>query len=147
MVLNNNTELEAKRNKLLDSIRKVVGRGFEYSEAYISQCKTRPMLNDAMCYGKITRKYVYINCRCIYDLNEDETERGAIIMKYPIYRVPFNQLINKIELEDLFIKDLEKIYDDIKFALWWETQRMVKIDIEKAECQKYVDIFNKNFKK
>ena len=47
----------------------------------------------------------------------------------------------------LDVKDLEKILDDIKFALWWETQRMVKIEIEKAECQKYVDLFNKFLKK
>ena len=146
MVVVNNVELDVKRNDLLDKIRRIVGRGFEFSDAYISQCKERPMLNDAMAYAKVTKKYVYIGCRCVFTNNEDNTEYGAKIMKYPLYKVPSNQLVKKIDLEDLFIKDLEKIYDDIKFAVWWETQRMVKIEKEKEECQKYVDIFNKFFK-
>ena len=41
-----------------------------------------------------------------------------------------------------------KIINDIKFALWWEKDvRMKKIEAEMADCQKYVDLFNKFLKK
>ena len=146
MVVVDNKELEAKRNDLLEKIRKIVGRGFEYSNAYISKCSGAPILNDTMQYGKVTKKYVYINCRCVFSNNEDGTEYGAVILKYSLYKYFDGQNVTKINLEDLFIKDLRKIYEDIKFALWWETKRMAKIEAEKAECQKYVDIFNKFLK-
>ena len=71
------------------------------------------------------------------------TEYGAVIRKYPICKVPSYQIVNKIALEDLFVCDLEKIVKDIKFALWWENERMNKLKLEMVKCQKYVDLFNK----
>jgi hypothetical protein len=145
MVYDRNIELKEKQEKLLAELRKIVGRGFECSEAYMKQCKweANRIGEQDIRYGKVTKKYVYIGCRVIYSTNEENTEYGAIIRKYPICKVPSFQIVNKIALEDLFVKDLEKIVDDIKFALWWENQRMKKIKAEMEECQKYVDMYNK----
>ena len=53
-------------------------------------------------------------------------------------------VITKIEYEQLFTKDLQKIYDDLLFYLWWEKSvRLPKIEKEYTECKKYADIFDK----
>ena len=147
MVFDRNIELKEKQQKLLAELRKIVGRGFECSDAYLAQCRweCNRIGKGERRFGKITKKYVYVPCRAIYTTNEENTEYGAEILKYSVCTTSGNT--DKIALEDLYVKDLEKILDDIKFALWWETQRMAKIEIEKAECQKYVDLFNKFLKK
>ena len=135
MVFDRNIELKEKQEKLLAELRKIVGRGFECSEAYMKQCKweANRIGEQDVRYGKVTKKYVYIGCRAIYTTNEENTEYGAVIRKYPICKVPSFQIVNKIALEDLFVKDLEKIVADIKFALWWENQRMKKIKENKID--------------
>ena len=146
MVFDRNIELKEKQQKLLAELRKIVGRGFECSEAYLKQCKweCNRIGEHEIRFGKVTKKYVYIGCRVIYDTNAEETEYGARIRKYSVCTTQGNT--NKIELEDLFVCDLEKILNDIKFALVWETDRMKKIEAEKVECQKYVDLYNKFMK-
>lgn len=143
MVFDRNIELKEKQQKLLAELRKIVGRGFECSEAYLKQCKweCNRIGKGGRRFGKITKKYVYVSCRAIYTTNEENTEYGAEILKYSVCTTQGNT--DKIALEDLFVCDLEKILNDIKFALWWETERMKKIEAEKAECQKYVDLYNK----
>ena len=143
MVFDSNIELEEKQQKLLAELRKIVGRGFECSEAYLKQCnwECNRIGKGGRQFGKITKKYVYVSCRAIYTTNEENTEYGAEILKYSVCTTQGNT--NKIELEDLFVCDLEKILKDVKFALWWETERMKKIEAEKVECQKYVDLYNK----
>ena len=146
MVFDKYIELKEKQQKLLAKLRKIVGRGFEFSEAYLKKCnyECNRIGKGERQYSKITKKYVYVSCRAIYTTNEENTEYGAEILKYSVCTTQGNT--DKIALEDLFVKDLEKIIEDIKFALWWETQRMKKIEAEKAECQKYVDLFNKYLK-
>ena len=143
MVFDKNIELKEKQQKLLAELRKIVGRGFECSEAYLKQCnwECNRIGKGGRQFGKITKKYVYVSCRAIYTTNEENTEYGAEILKYSVCTTQGNT--NKIELEDLFVCDLEKILKDVKFALWWETERMKKIEAEKVECQKYVDLYNK----
>ena len=145
MVFDKNIDLLAKQQKLLAELRKIVGRGFEFSDAYIKQCdwNCNCIGEQPVRYGKITNKYVYIGCRAIYTTNADFTEYGAVIRKYPICKVPANQIVKKIALEDLFVCDLEKIVNDIKVALSWEMERMSRLKAEMIECQKYIDIFNK----
>jgi hypothetical protein len=144
MVFDRNIELKEKQEKLLAELRKIVGRGFEYSNAYLKQCdfECNRIGEQETRYSKITKKYVYIGCRVIYTTNDEGTEYGARIRKYSVYTTQGNT--NKIALEDLYVKDLEKILYDIKFALWWEKSvRMKKLAAEMADCQKYVDAFNK----
>ena len=143
MVFEENVELKEKQQKLLSELRKIIGRGFKFSEAYMKQCdfNCNRIGEQDIRYGNVTKKYVYIGCRAIYTTNDEETEYGARIRKYSVCTTQGNT--NKIALEDLFVKDLEKIVDDIKFALWWENQHMKKIKAEMEECQKYVDMFNK----
>jgi hypothetical protein len=145
MVFDCNIELLAKQQNLLAELRKIVGRGFEFSDAYMNQCdfNCNRIGEQEIRYGKVTNKYVYIGCRVIYTTNDEHTEYGAIIRKYPICKVPSNQIVKRIALEDLFVCDLEKIVKDIKFALWWENERMNKLKLEMVKCQKYVDLFNK----
>ena len=143
MVFDRNIELKEKQQNLLAELRKIIGRGFKFSEAYLNQCKyeANRIGEQEIRYGNVTKKYVYIGCRAIYTTNEENTEYGAVIRKYSVCTTQGNT--NKIALEDLFVKDLEKIVADIKFALWWENERLKKIKAEMEECQKYVDMYNK----
>ena len=150
MVIERNSELNEKQQKLLAELRKIVGRGFEFSDAYMKQCKweVNRIGEQDVRYGKVTKKYVYIGCRAIFTTNEENTEYGAVIRKYPICKVPSFQIVNRIALEDLFVKDLEKIVNDIKFALWWEKDvRMKQLQAEMEECKKYTDLFDKFYLK
>ena len=148
MVFDRNIELKEKQQNLLAELRKIVGRGFVFSEAYLKQCHydCNRIGEGERQFGKVTKKYVYVPCRAIYTTNNDGTEYGARILKYSVCTTQGNT--DKIALEDLYVKDLEKIINDIKFALWWEKDvRMKKIEAEMADCQKYVDLFNKFLKK
>ena len=147
MVLEGNVELKEKQQKLLAELRKIVGRGFECSVAYLKQCnyEANRIGEQKIRYGKITKQYVYIGCRAIYTTNYDGTEYGAVIRKYSVCTRQGET--NKIALEDLFVCDLEKIVNDIKLALLWEKGRMKYLEAEMAECQKYVSLFDKFLKK
>ena len=121
MVFDRNIELKEKQQNLLAELRKIVGRGFVFSEAYLKQCHydCNRIGEGERQFGKVTKKYVYVPCRAIYTTNNDGTEYGARILKYSVCTTQGNT--DKIALEDLFVCDLEKLLDDIKFALWRET--------------------------
>ena len=117
MVFDRNIELKEKQQNLLAELRKIVGRGFVFSEAYLKQCHydCNRIGEGERQFGKVTKKYVYVPCRAIYTTNNDGTEYGARILKYSVCTTQGNT--DKIALEDLFVCALEKLLDDIKFAL------------------------------
>ena len=151
MVFDRNIELKEKQQNLLAELRKIVGRGYNFSEAYIDHCLKnsgeRPYIGEGFRpIGKTTKKYLYVPCRAIYTTNDEGTEYGARIRKYSVCTRQGET--NKIALEDLFVCDLEKILHDIEFALWWEKGHRLKyLEAEMADCQKYVALFNKFLKK
>ena len=132
------------REQLLVVIRKIVGRKFEFSEAYAKKCGGYPTLGaNERTYSILTKKYVYIPCRVTFGKNV-EGEVGAYFNRYSLYKYFDGVVITKIEYEQLFTKDLQKIYDDLLFYLWWEKSvRLPKIEKEYTECKKYADIFDK----
>lgn len=132
------------REQLLVTIRKIVGRKFEFSEAYAKKCGGYPTLGaNERTYSILTKKYVYIPCRVTFGKNV-EGEVGAYFNRYSLYKYFDGVVITKIEYEQLFTKDLQKIYDDLLFYLWWEKSvRLPKIEKEYTECKKYADIFDK----
>ena len=136
-----------KKQELLDNIRRIIGnKKFTFSEAYIKQCGNTPTIgDDGRNYHAITKKYLFIDCWGRYDYSVEKSEGGWYFMRYPIcYRVGSGQIIHKVELEDMFTKDLQKLYDDIVFYLWWEKDIHLKtIEKELADCKKYVNMFEK----
>lgn len=134
--------LVEKQDKLLAEIRKIVGgKKFAFSEAYLKKVYPRIGVGE-MSYSIVTKKYVYVSCFLQYNNNEDCTEWGALIKKFPIcYRQGSGKFVSKVELEDLFIADLEKILNDIKFYLWWETcENLPKV---RAEYERLLEIEKK----
>lgn len=132
------------REELLTAIRKIVGRKFQFSEAYAKKCGGYPTLGaNERTYSILTKKYVYIPCRVTFGRNA-EGEVGAYFHRYSLYKYFEGVVITKIEYERLFTKDLLKIYNDLLFYLWWEKSvRLPKIENEYIECKKYADIFDK----
>lgn len=132
------------REELLAAIRKIVGRKFQFSEAYAKKCGGYPTLGaNERTYSILTRKYVYIPCRVTFGKNA-EGEVGAYFHRYSLYKYFDGVVITKIEYEQLFTKDLQKIYDDLLFFLWWEKNvRLQRVEKEYNECRKYVDIYDK----
>ena len=133
-----------KREELLAAIRKIVGRKFEFSESYTKKCGVHPTLGaNERTYSILTRKHVYIPCRVTFGRNE-EGEVGAYFNHDSPYKYSDGVNIIKIEYEQLFTKDLQKIYNDLLSYLWWEkSERLPKIEKEYAECKKYAKIFDK----
>ena len=86
MVFDKNIELKEKQEKLLAELRKIIGRGFKFSEAYMKQCdfNCNRIGEQEIRYGNVTKKYVYIGCRAIYTTNDEETEYSARIRKYSV---------------------------------------------------------------
>lgn len=145
MVYERNIELKEKQEKLIAEIRKIIGnKKFTFSSDYFEQCK-----NNTPCIGEgerpyyaLTREYVYCPCRVVFSTNDENTEYGAHIMKYAL--CGYQVTAKRIHLEDLFVKDLEKIYNDITFYLWWEKEVRYKILKTKMdECEKYVKMFER----
>ena len=132
------------REELLAAIRKIVGRKFQFSETYAKKCGGYPTIGEEeRTYCILTRKYLYISCRVTFGKNS-EGEVGAYFHRYSIYKYFEGSNITKIEYEKLFTKDLQKIYDDLLFYLWWEKSvRLPRIKIEYDECKQYADIFDK----
>ncbi len=135
------------REELLEKIRKIIGsKKFTFSDAYIKQRKSTPTIgDDERHYDAVTKKYLFIDCWGCYRYSEAEKEWGWYFMRYPIYyRVGSGQNIHKVELEDMFTKDLQKLYDDIVFYLWWETNvNLPKLKKAYEECLKYKPMFDK----
>jgi len=136
-----------KKQELLDNIRRIIGnKKFTFSEAYIKQRGSTPTIgDDGRNYHAITKKYLFIDCWGRYDYSVEKSEGGWYFMRYPIcYRVGSGQIIHKVELEDMFTKDLQKLYDDIVFYLWWETNvNLPKLKKAYEECLKYKPMFDK----
>lgn len=128
-------KLSETQNKLLADIRKIVGgRKFIFSDAYCNKVHPKIGVGERP-YSVITKKYLYVSCFVQYTNNEDETEYGPVIKKFPIcYNRLTGKFVEKIELEDLFISDLKKILDEIKFYLWWEAN--VQYPKAKAEYER-----------
>jgi hypothetical protein len=131
------------RKELLAAIRKIVGRKFEFSEAYIKLCNYPTIGDRERRYTSLTKKYVYISCHVAFGWNEDNTECGAYFDRYPVVCNSLNGYnITKIEYEKLFTKDLQKIYDDIVFSIWWETTvHFPKVKKEYELCKKYAELY------
>ena len=133
------------REELLAEIRKLVGnKKFTYSDAYIKQINGTPTIgDDGRRYNAITKKYLFIECWGVYGFSDGEY--GWKFRRYPIYYSRGSgENIKKVPLEEVFTSDLEKIYDDILFFLWWEKNfHLPKIKAELDECQKYVKMLDK----
>lgn len=114
-------ELVEKQNKLLADIKKLIGnKKFEFSDAYCNRVHPKIGVGERP-YSVITKKYLYVSAFVVHTNNDDCSEYGAVIKKFPIcYQKGSGKFVNKINLEDLFISDLEKILNEIKFYLWWE---------------------------
>jgi hypothetical protein len=136
-----------KKQELLENIRRIIGsKKFTFSDAYIKQCGSTPTIgDDGRNYHAITKKYLFIDCWGRYDYSVEESEGGWYFMRYPIcYKVGSGHNIHKVELEDMFTKDLQKLYDDIVFYLWWETNvNLPKLKKAYEECLKYKPMFDK----
>lgn len=133
------------REELLASIRRIVGnKTFEFSKAYVKKCGKYPTLGEEdRQYTALTKKYLYINCRVTCGWNADETERGAFFHSYSLYR-GVGEEVRRVELKQLFTKDLEKILNDIVFFLYWERdEHLPRIMKEYEDTKKYNDILEK----
>lgn len=151
MVRDNTSELYAKQQSLLAELRSIVGnKKLEFSNAYIEARKGEyhrlgSVGNDMVYYG-VTRQSVMCPCRVVYTINEDCTEYGANIRKYSLYK--YGQNVKKIALEDLFVKDLEQVVDDIKFFLFWEANvHFPQIKKEYDECIAFKEKYDKMIEK
>lgn len=136
-----------EQEEVIAKIRKIVGsKKFTFSDAYVGKCgKSITVGKDGRTYSGVTKRYVYTNCFLQYGYNDEKTEYGAIIKRYPIcYKTGSGSFVEKVELEDLFIEDLKKILEDIKFSLWWEaTIHAPEVKKKYEEVMAYVDKYEK----
>ena len=125
MVRDKQSELHAKQQRLLAELRKIVGnKKLEFSNAYIHARKGEyhrlGSVGNDMVYHGVTRQSVMCPCRVVYSNDPTNQEYGAYIKKYSLYKYFDGQNVKKIALEDLFVKNLEQVVNDIKFFLFWE---------------------------
>ena len=135
------------RKEIIAAIGKLVGgKTFTFSQDYLEERGgyTPEIGSEERRYSAVTKKYLYISCRVTYGWNADETELGVFFHRYSLYKSFYGENVKRVKLEDLFTKDLEKIYKDIVFALWWEENvHLPRIKKELEECQQYVNMLSK----
>jgi hypothetical protein len=153
MVRDNQSELYAKQQSLLAELRSIVGnKKLEFSNAYIKARKGEyhrlgSVGNDMIYYG-VTRQSVMCPCRVVYSNDPLNKEYGAYIKKYSLFKYFDGQNVKKIALEDLFVKDLEQVVNDIKFFLYWEANvHFPQIKKEYDECIAFKEKYSKFEKK
>jgi hypothetical protein len=153
MVRDNQSELYAKQQSLLAELRSIVGnKKLEFSNAYIKARKGEyhrlgSVGNDMIYYG-VTRQSVMCPCRVVYSNDPLNKEYGAYIKKYSLFKYFDGQNVKKIALEDLFVADLEKVVNDIKFFLFWEANvHFPQIKKEYDECIAFKEKYSKFEKK
>lgn len=115
--------LEEKEKNLRAAIRLIVGsKKFFFSNSFLK--RYQPTIGvGGMTINAVTKKYVYVGCFMQMGFNESNTEYGAFIKKYPIcYQRGSGSFVDKVELDDLFISDLEKLLNELKYYLWWEAE-------------------------
>ena len=132
------------KQKIIDEIRQIVGnKKFTFSEAYIKQCGCWPTIgeNDRE-FGSITRKYVTCRCYAIYCYDKERDDYGYKINRFPVCGCHKEYIKDRLELEDLFTADLQKILDEIKYYLWWEANvRLPRISADFNEAMKYAKLY------
>lgn len=135
------------KQEIIDEIRRIIGsKKFTFSEAYVKKCKTYPKIGEGdRPYTAVTKKYVYCYCYAVYSRKDNGVEEwGYSIQRFPVCGFCKSYVMDKIELEDLFTEDLQKILNDIRFYLWWETNvRIPKLKAELADASKYIPIYQR----
>ena len=151
MVRDNQSELYAKQQSLLAELRSIVGnKKLEFSDAYIKARKNQhhTLGGDSRVYFGVTRQSVMCPCRVVYSNDPLNKEYGAYIKKYSLFKYFDGQNVKKIALEDLFVKDLEQVVNDIKFFLYWEANvHFAQIKKEYDECVALKEKYSKFEKK
>ena len=130
------------REQILSAIRKIVGgKTFEFSEAYVKHNGNTPTIgNNGIHYGRLTRTYLYAPCWGRFEYDEEEEMYGWYFCKLPIMRYTRGERIKKVQLEEMFTRDLKKILDDLIFYFWWETEVHFKsIEKEYNQCKAIVE--------
>ena len=136
-----------KENKeeILNAIKKIIGdTKFEFSEDYINHIGGLPTIGEEACqYNGITKDYLHITCAVTYEENE-QGEKGVCFHKYSIKQKGWKD-VSKVKLDELFTKDLNKLYEDIKYFLWWENNHFKWLEKKYIEAQKYSNLYQKYF--
>ena len=127
------------REELLAKIRKIVGgKKFVFRDVL-------PTIGDEdRPYTGVTKTYLHISCRVVYGWNEEETEVGAKFRRYSVYKDFKGENVSRVKLDDLFTKDLQKVYDDMVFHLWKEKHIHLKeVEKEYKECLEYCMMYDR----
>ena len=137
-------DLEMQHKQLIADIKTIVGnKRFMFSDAFTKRYVPNIGIGDRPI-GSVTKKYVYVSCFLQYGKNGDNTEYGAIIKKYPIcYQRGCGSFVNKVELEDLFVSDLERIVSELRYYIWWEANvHFPAIKAEYEQTLPFIKQFN-----
>lgn len=135
-----------EREEILKQLHDIIGgKKFTFSEAFIKKEGHVLKIGQDRPYSAVTKKYLYVSCFAVYKWDEEQQEYGTSIQKFPIY---YNRLtgnfVDKVALNDMFTKDLQKVLDMVEFALWWERNiRLPEIQKQLDEVSKYAAIYDK----
>jgi len=134
-----------EREEILKQLQDIIGgKKFTFSEAFIKEGHILE-IGQGRPYSVVTKKYLYVSCYAVYKWDEEQQEYGTSIQKFPIcYNRMTGNFVDKVALNDMFTKDLQKVLDMVELALWWEKNiRLPEIQKQLDEVSKYVAIYDR----
>lgn len=138
--------MEKTREEMLSIIRKVIGnKRFMFSDDYTKKAGY-PEVGDGSEICAITKQNVFFTSKVLirYYYDEETDSYPAMIEKLPICRRFDGFVRSNLKLEDLSLKDLTSLYNELAYYLWWENDvRMPEVRKQFVECEIKTKMFEK----
>ena len=133
------------RDEMIKAIRDLVGGKMEIHSKYY----TRIAIGEDRPVASVTKKYVYLGCKCFIRRKFDNNTEVHCVQRVPIcistYR--FDDWTDcKVELDKLTTHDLETLYEAIKSYFQWQISRIPELKKQLEECLRFQAKYNKIIK-
>lgn len=128
-----------KREELVKLIRDLVGTRIELTHDY----DARVTIGEARPVWEVTKKYVYMACKCHVKSVWEDDELVSVIRRIPVCGTIYGEITNKIKLDELCTPDLEKLYDGIIKYYEYQIERIPELQKQLDVCIKMRKVYNK----
>ena len=131
------------REEMIKTIRDLVGGKVIFDE----QWNTRIAVGEDRPVVSITRKYIYLGCKCfVRPVWENDDILVSRIQRVPVYITLYGDVTSKVELDSLSTKDLESVYNGVVRYFGWQINKIAGLQQQLNDCLRFQTKYNKVMK-